>query len=1085
MSNTLPATQSANEIHEKALVSLINGQQLLNKSYLPMLSSCPARLMMSYPNEKINTHGDVRLFKLERIVLENKQSVLESLTAGYTALGVAGYSVFLLLNSNGIETDIYLGVRGQPKKTQGLAAGELLQKAFHGHFSGSSLKPMNDKTLGLLDGIATTKNNITPSVTAVTGVPSLSVEEREHFMQGLEKFIDAAEGREYQALILAEPVGSGQLDKIRIGYEGVATQLSPLLKQSLSFGENQSESVSLTLSQGLSESLGTSLGLTETNGTNTSETNTVTYGTNSSKTDSYSYSTSSPTTTSKAGMIAGTGIGAGIGFVLGGPLGAGLGASLGGTLGSAFNKTTSTNTSNSNTTGSSYSKSTGVTTGTSYSTAQSSTQTQTNTTSTNESLGQTGTQGTNRQITLEMTDKTIEQLLKQVDHHLERVDEARRYGGWQSAAYFIGDTSADSRSLASIFLGLMRGNNSNSEDFALTTWKNEESSKILPWLANLSHPRLSADFSSSLGIDYLTPATLVSGKEMAIQLSLPRRSTSTVSVVEAQAFGRRIQTVNGESETAEKFVNLGNIRHLWNDLPQKVALDINKLSSHVFITGSTGAGKSNTVYQILNELNRNNVSFMVIEPAKGEYKHIFGHRDDVSVFGTNPTQAQLLKINPFKFPQGIHVLEHIDRLVEIFNVCWPMYAAMPAVLKDAMLGAYELAGWDLELSTNQYGDGFFSSFVDLLAMLERVIESSAFSEEVKSNYIGSLVTRVKSLTNGLNGQIFSSDEIDNNLLFDSNVIVDLSRVGSQETKSLIMGILVMRLNEYRMSYGEMNAPLRHVTVIEEAHNILKRTSTEQSSEGANVAGKAVEMLSNSIAEMRTYGEGFIIADQSPNAVDMSAIRNTNTKIVMRLPDEADRRLVGKASAVNEEQLEEIAKLPKGVAVVYQNDWLEPVLCKVSHCDNEEKPYRYQASPTDLLDKRTFNTQLARLIFSQKLGQTEQFDLQALKKGIQKFNLPIVYKIGLLKSIKEISDTDKTSIWHDGTDLTNLFVSVLGIRKEMLQNFHKAESEHELNALHQQLLLTHIHPNNSIFEILQQDWVQTWQKSQQEKQEMIA
>ena len=99
------------------------------------------------------------------------------------------------------------------------------------------------------------------------------------------------------------------------------------------------------------------------------------------------------------------------------------------------------------------------------------------------------------------------------------------------------------------------------------------------------------------------------------------------------------------------------------------------------------------------------------------------------------------------------------------------------------------------------------------------------------------------------------------------------------------------------------------------------------------------MLSNAIAEMRTYGEGFIIADQSPSAVDISAIRNTNTKIIMRLPDESDRCLAGKASGVTDEQLEEITKLPKGVAVVYQNDWLEPVLCKIHHFDAEEKLYQ--------------------------------------------------------------------------------------------------------------------------------------------------
>ena len=106
-------------------------------------------------------------------------------------------------------------------------------------------------------------------------------------------------------------------------------------------------------------------------------------------------------------------------------------------------------------------------------------------------------------------------------------------------------------------------------------------------------------------------------------------------------------------------------------------------------------------------------------------------------------------------------MEHIDGLVEIFNVCWPMYAAMPAVLKDAILEAYEDCGWDLELSINKFNEDLYPTFRDLLNSLICVIDKSSYDNEVKSNYKGSLETRIKSLTNGLNGQIFSYDEIDN------------------------------------------------------------------------------------------------------------------------------------------------------------------------------------------------------------------------------------------------------------------------------------------------------------------------------------
>ncbi len=1043
MANEVMLKTEAQQIRQTALSALVSGRELLNKSYLSELGQFDLQTLDKFPSEKIDFFADVRIFKVERIVLENKQSMLESITAAYTALGAAGYSVFLLLQSNGSETTVYLGTRGEAERTQGNTAGQLLNETFKGHFAGSLLTQLKGKESEELSKTFSAVSS--PSITAITGVPSLSVEEREHFMQGLEHFIDAAEGRKYQALILAEPVSSLQLDIIQAGYESVATQLSPLLKQTLSFGENESENVGLSLSEGISHSFGTSIGLTESKGKNYSISH------NKSITAGSSQSDTTAGAGQKAVAVASTLANTAIQVVAGAgtainPL-VGIGINLGGgVLSSVLGKSTTEGTNISNTEG------TTKTEGHNENTAKTNTKQETHTTNQNKAYNLNNSTGSSRQVTLEMTDKNIEQMLKKVDQQLERVNEARRYGGWNSAAYFISDNTAASQSIASIFLGLMRGGESNSENYSLTTWDNTEdmaqpnkalAKDVLAWLANFSHPRLTAEFSQNLNVSYLTPATMVSGKEMAIQLGLPRRSTSTVTVIESPTFGRQIQNVDGLTQKAEKVVNLGVVRHLWTDLPQKVELDMKKLSSHIFVTGSTGSGKSNTVYQLLSELNKNDVNFMVIEPAKGEYKHVFGHREDVTVLGTNPLQAELLKINPFKFPKGVHVLEHIDRLVEIFNVCWPMYAAMPAVLKDAMLEAYKISGWDLDVSCNLFGKVLFPTFTDLLTQLEKVIQQSAFSEEVKSNYIGSLVTRVKSLTNGLNGQIFASNEIDNALLFDSNVIVDLSRIGSQESKSLIMGILVMRLSEHRMSNAAgMNQPLKHVTVLEEAHNILKRTSTEQSSEGSNVAGKAVEMLSNAIAEMRTYGEGFIIADQSPSAVDISAIRNTNTKIIMRLPDESDRCLAGKASGVTDEQLEEITKLPKGVAVVYQNDWLEPVLCKIHHFDAEEKLYQYESQNQLSDEKKAFHQHIADLLFSQKTKK--QLDLVQISKSIEQSKLGVEYKNYFLDVVNRLEQNIIPPILEkDDNYLVDIYQRIIQQQIELVQKDLSVELQQHL------------------------------------------
>ena len=126
------------------------------------------------------------------------------------------------------------------------------------------------------------------------------------------------------------------------------------------------------------------------------------------------------------------------------------------------------------------------------------------------------------------------------------------------------------------------------------------------------------------------------------------------------------------------------------------------------------------------------------------------------------------------------------------------------IISDTLPKAtYASCGWDLVNSIHiDIGKGEFPTFSDLQKHLTAVIEESSYSADAKGDYTGALVTRVSSLTNGINGSIFCAlSEISNAVLFDQNTIVDLSRVGSSETKALIMGILVMKLNEYRMSEG--------------------------------------------------------------------------------------------------------------------------------------------------------------------------------------------------------------------------------------------------------------------------------------------
>lgn len=524
----------------------------------------------------------------------------------------------------------------------------------------------------------------------------------------------------------------------------------------------------------------------------------------------------------------------------------------------------------------------------------------------------------------------VKHSLELIENQLKRIEEAEAMGLWEFAAYFLSDDINVTNNIAHMYLALTQGEDSFINSGAMEYWDGERDEGkvqiIERSIMHLQHPTfcLNKDVSDE-DLCYplmVTPTTNISGKELARSLNFPRKSVNGLPVIESVAFGRDIQKYSDFEDGKE--IPIGHVYHMRHvEKNNEIRLSTKSMTAHTFITGSTGTGKTTATLNIINEAKKAGAKFLVIEPVKGEYKNKIG--GTCKVFGTNKNVTdELLQINPFWFPENIHVLEHIDRLIEILNACWPMYAAMPAVLKDAIERAYENQGWDLK--SGEYINSF-PTFYDLLETLPDVMDDSMYSKDTKGDYSGALITRVKSLTNGLNGVIFCDQlGLDEKSLFEQNVIIDISRIGAVETKSLIMGTLIMKLQEYWINKDGFTDELKHLTVLEEAHNILKRTSTAQSQEGANLQGKSVEMITNAIAEMRAYGEGFIIADQAPNLLDEAVIRNTNTKIVLRLPDAEDRAVVGKACSLTDKQIDELGKLPDHAAAVYQNDWIEAVLC---------------------------------------------------------------------------------------------------------------------------------------------------------------
>jgi hypothetical protein len=204
------------------------------------------------------------------------------------------------------------------------------------------------------------------------------------------------------------------------------------------------------------------------------------------------------------------------------------------------------------------------------------------------------------------------------------------------------------------------------------------------------------------------------------------------------------------------------------------------------------------------------------------------------------------------------------------------------------------------------------------------------------------------------------------------------------------------------------------------------------------------MLTNTIAEIRTYGEGFIIVDQSPSSVDIAAIKNTNTKIVLRTPEANDRQAVGRSIGLTEDQVNEIAKLPSGVAVVYQNDWISPVLTMVDKANFLESKYK-PAALTVIKPLKTARSEIICMLMQpwiarEKLSKKElTLDAEVLEipRGVKKiigeliedydlFGGRLIWAVGdvpklqaLLKSVLSVPDDEFDNILSEGTPNTLL------------------------------------------------------------------
>lgn len=889
---------SEQALAQKPEAVLFLAGQLLRQTQYEDLDKYPQRAIR--PEIEEICPGDVAcLFRVSELVCNKDEGSLQGLTTVLNALHACGATCLMLLQCVEGRSELYLGAvnkRRYQNPSYLNTIRDILSTGLEGNLPGTELKEVvrrseiESKMRECLDNGFESQ-----CITAVSCVASEA--KAGESVSGIEKLLGAVGRKNFSLLVLADPVDTKQLRVIRQGYEELGTQLSELASVNLSLQSSVNVTESQNYAKTLTQSVGESISHTQSH--------TVTNGWSSGSTAQKDAGVGKKLASGAAGLAV-----------------AGLtGVPYAGIM--AMN-TVSSFWGNG-------SKNEAVSGGGSDAESTAETKNLQNSTAEQAGVGLSRGKTDGYSVQTIRRDYSVQGLLGKLDAYLKWLDRCENYGMFDCCAYVVSASASTNLLVASQYQALLQDEGELSQPAAINTWTQSNGvDAVRAALLHMTHPTAWKE-----GVEF-SPAMLISSKELARQMALPQESVVGVSVMEYAAFGREV--VRKSPLRAGSVARVGVVTHMGKPAPnQPVLLDLQSMAAHTFIAGTNGSGKSNTIFKLLEELMQAGIPFMVVEPAKGEYKNIFSEEDGVRVYGSNRSKTPLLRLNPFWFNEDVNVKEHIARLMDVFNASWPMYAAMPSVLNAAIENAYKGCGWNLDTSRCA-GRRIFPTVQDVLEALEEKMDSTAFSSEVKGNYVGALSTRLESLCSGIFSDIFSGADLGDRALFESNVLIDLSRAGSSEVSAMIMGLLLIRLREYRMQEGALNHPLRHVTVLEEAHHLLRKTSMAQSEDGSNMMGKAVEMISNAIAEMRSYGDGFIIADQSPGLLDASVLRNTNTKIIMRLPESGDREIAGNTIGLTPKQTYELSRLKTGVCVIYQKDWLEAVLCQVDLARHEERLY---------------------------------------------------------------------------------------------------------------------------------------------------
>lgn len=540
--------------------------------------------------------------------------------------------------------------------------------------------------------------------------------------------------------------------------------------------------------------------------------------------------------------------------------------------------------------------------------------------------------------------RKIKYYLELMDAYLKHVQLGTALGKWLTVPYFF----APKREVFVRLQSLLRATYVD-ETSRPTPMRTHEVFGLQEHINKFGLLRTKRDgeyFQELLEYKFLTP---LNSRMLSAFIHLPKREMPGFRIRRSAEFS----LAEIPPKDPNRVIAIGNILDRGEDTGNLYYIDVDALQKHTIVCGVTGGGKTNTCFYLVGQLWRYNIPFMVCEPAKSEYRHMMLMSETFKgvgqAFSLGDETVSPFRLNPFEIMKGVKVQTHLDALKSVFNASFEMYSPMPQVLEKALNSIYAVRGWDLINNVNRrlppgmsLGDPdcppeIYPTMKDLYEIIDPIVEGFGYSDRIGPDVQAALKARIGSLLIGGKGQMLNTRRsIPMKELFGKPTVIELKMVSEDSEKSFLMGMIFVFLYEYREALGP-NDHLQHVMLVEEAHRLLKNVPTGQSGESANPAGKAVEFFTNMLAEIRSYGQGFIIADQIPNKLAPEALKNTNLKIMHRIVAVDDRDSMGGAMNLDDIQKRHVTALGQGRALVYAEKMEQPYHLQIMFDKTKEVP----------------------------------------------------------------------------------------------------------------------------------------------------